>query len=800
MRQIESENQLREVESLRTRLSMLSEASRRVSESLDLGLVLQEVIDNARYLTGARYGALLTYDQSGGIQDFMTSGLSPQEIEQLKTLPQGLGLLGYMNEIREPLRLADIAGHPSSVGFPEGHPPMRTFLGMPVRHHGEHVGNIYLTEKEDGREFTGEDQDTLVMFASQAGAAIINARRHRDERQARADMEAVINTSPVGVLVFDGKTGDLLSANDETRRIVGRVNTPGRSLSQLLDVLTLRRPDGSDIPIEQLPTVRALKDGETVIADEVVIYPPDGRAITTLVNARPIRGEDGEIVSVVATIQDITSLEEIKRQRNEFLGNVSHELRTPLSAIKGSTSTLLNSPYPLDPSETRQFLRVIDEQSDHMRHLIDDLVDMTQIEAGTLSVNPEPTEVADLIEQAREAHVHAGPEDERSVELDLPPDLPRVMADRRRIHQVLVNLLASVAASSPRSSTLRIGALATDENVAISVRPAWRGRGHTGPHATMGEAFHHGRQVRGGRDGSDFAICVGIVEAHGGRLSVEAGEDGRGSAFTFTVPAVAEAEGLAGPGNTLPPFARDSDEGRALVLAVGDDYETRRYIRNTLSRAGFTADAAGDPEEAERLIETRDPHVVILEPSLARADGLESLARVGRISDAPVIFVAGPGWERHIGRAFELGAVDYMAKPFTTTELVARVEMALRRRLVAGWTKPSGHYVHGGLAIDYAGREVSVAGRPVHLTATEYKLLAELSTAAGRVVTHEQILRRVWGPLHTGDARIIRTYIKDLRLKLGDDAAHPTYIFTELGVGYHMARPSTAQELREGPL
>ena len=551
MRQIEADDQLREIESLRTRLSMLSEASRRVSESLDLGLVLQEVIDNARYLTGARYGALLTYDQSGGIQDFMTSGLSPQEIERLKTLPQGLGLLGYMNEIREPLRLADISGHPSSVGFPEGHPPMKTFLGMPVRHHGEHVGNIYLTEKDDGREFTGEDQDTLVMFASQAGAAILNARRHREERQARADMEAVINTSPVGVLVFDGKTGDLLSVNDETRRIVGRVNAPGRSLSQLLEVLTLRRPDGSDIPIEQLPTVKALTDGETVTAEEIVIRPPDGREITTLVNARPIRGEDGEITSVIATIQDITSLEEIKRQRAEFLGNVSHELRTPLSAIKGSTSTLLNSPYPLDPSETRQFLRVIDEQSDHMRHLIDDLVDMTQIEAGTLSVNPEPTEVADLIEQAREAHVHAGPADERSVELDLPPDLPRMMADRRRIHQVLVNLLASVSASSPRSSTLRIGALATDGYVAISVARHGEGADTPAPaspwerRSITGAKFAGGRN---GRDGTDFAICVGIVEAHGGRLSAEAGEDGRGSAFTFTVPAVDEAEGLAGPG------------------------------------------------------------------------------------------------------------------------------------------------------------------------------------------------------------------------------------------------------------
>ena len=102
-------------------------------------------------------------------------------------------------------------------------------------------------------------------------------------------------------------------------------------------------------------------------------------------------------------------------------------------------------------------------------------------------------------------------------------------------------------------------------------------------------------------------------------------------------------------------------------------------------------------------------------------------------------------------------------------------------------------YQHGDLTIDYIEREVSIAGRTVHLTATEYRLLVELSAAAGRVSTHQQLLRRVWGPLYTNDERIVRTYVKELRHKLGDDAARPTYIFTEPGVGYRMPRPSKGQ-------
>ena len=454
-------------------------------------------------------------------------------------------------------------------------------------------------------------------------------------------MEALINISPVGVLVFDAGTADLVSINDETRRIVGKLNAPSRSLSQFLEVIALRRADGSDIPMEELPTVK-LARGETVLADEVVIHSPDGRArITTLVNARPMRGQGGEVVSVVATLQDITPLEEMKRQRADFLSKVSHELRTPLTAIRGSTTTLLNSNYPLDPAETRQFLRVIDEQSDHMRHLINDLVDMTHIEAGTLSVNPEPTDVADLLDQAREAHVHSGAAN-NSVELDLPPGLPRVMADQRRILQVLGNLLASVSQYSSKSSTVRIGALPRDLYVAVTVdKEGDEGDGAAAPRpprqlGRLSRAADEVVEMRNGRDDLGIAISVGMVEAHGGRLSVEVGEEGRGSGFTFTVPVVDEAEYLAEQGPARSPSARDSDRGRARILAIGENPETARYLRSTLSQAGFDAVVTGNLDEAEGTIESQKPHVVLLEPTLPWADGFEMLERVGRISDTAV--------------------------------------------------------------------------------------------------------------------------------------------------------------------
>ena len=140
---------------------------------------------------------------------------------------------------------------------------------------------------------------------------------------------------------------------------------------------------------------------------------------------------------------------------------------------------------------------------------------------------------------------------------------------------------------------------------------------------------------------------------------------------------------------------------------------------------------------------------------------------------------------------------DYVVKPFSSAELVARIRAAMQRRADGGHARPLKGYSLGELTIDHAEHRVSVGGRQVQLTATEYKLLLELSIEAGRVLTHEQLLRRVWGPEHSGDPRLVRTSVKTLRRKLGDDAASPRYIITAPRVGYSMAKPETAMDMKQ---
>ena len=494
----------------------------------------------------------------------------------------------------------------------------------------------------------------------------------------------------------------------------------------------------------------------------------------------------------MATIQDITPLEEVKRQRAEFLDKVSYELRAPLTAIKGSTASMLGATYPLDLIETRQLLRIIDEQADHMRYLINDLVDMTQIESGTLSVTPEPTSLEDLVEQARETFLSQGAAN--SIAVDLAPDLPRVMADKRRMLQVLNSLLANASDRSPESSAIRVSVSLQHVYVAVSVEDDGRGI----PAERLLHLFNefsradgHSVVRRPGRDGLGLAICKGIVDAHGGRISVESGGPGRGARFTFTVPVVDETDySFETDSSQIAADSQQARRGQARILVVDDEPHARRYIRNALAEAGFTPVVTGNPDEIERLAESEKPHLVLLDMTSPWIEGFDLMERVGRVSDAPVIFVSGHGSGQNMDRAFELGAADYLVKPFTPTELAARIRAALRRRATPVQTEPPEPFVLGGLTIDYAERVVTVTGRRVQLTATEYKLLFELSAAAGRVLTYEQLLRRAWGPLYSTDVRIVHTYVKQLRGKLGDDARHPTYIFTEPRVGYHMPNPN----------
>ena len=220
------------------------------------------------------------------------------------------------------------------------------------------------------------------------------------------------------------------------------------------------------------------------------------------------------------------------------------------------------------------------------------------------------------------------------------------------------------------------------------------------------------------------------------------------------------------------------------VLAVDDEPQIRRFLRTSLSAHGYRVIEASCGREAIALMTTERPELVLLDLGLPDIDGLEVIHRLREWSTVPIIVISVRGQEAEKIGALDNGADDYVTKPFGMGELLARMRAALRHRLQAELDEPVFHVA--GLTVDLVRRVVTVDGREVKLTPKEYDLLRVLVIHAGKVITHQHLLREVWGPGSVHETHYLRVYIGQLRQKLEPDAAQPRYLLTEPGVGYRL--------------
>ena len=768
------------IEALRERISSLCGAILRINASLDLETVLQEVVDSACALTRARYGLIITVDDAGEAGPYLVSGLTQEQLRRLEEWEDGLRVFDHFRSLPGAVRIADLPAWLRSLGFSSVALPSMTLQGTPIRHRGVYAGSFFLGGKDGGREFTREDEEVLVLFASQAATAIANARTFRDEQRARAKVETLLDTSPVGVVVFDARTGSPVSVNREAERIVRGLRMPDGSTMELLEQITCRRGDGHEIVLKGFPLAHALSSAETLRAEEIELSVPDGRSVKTLINVTPIHGADGRIESIVVTMQDLAPFEELERMRTEFLGIVSHELRAPLAAIKGSAATVLAVPGRFAPAEMLQFFRIIDDHADNMSVLMGDLLDTGRIATGTLSISPEAADIGALIDRARTTFMNAG--GQHTVVIDLPPDLPKVMVDRQRVVQVLNNLLSNAARSSGTSSPIEVGARLDGVHVQVEVIDHGEGIAPERLAHVFAKRARDGEGKGGLATGLGLAICKGLVEAHGGRIRAQSDGEGRGARFTFTVPTAEEAGGDIAASDFALQGDSDPDGDAKRVLVVDDDPQVLLFVRDTLSTAGYAVLETGEPSELPRVVRAEKPHLVLLDLMLPGTDGLKLMQQVPELADVPVIFISAYGRDETIAKALEAGAADYLVKPFSATELTARIRAALRRR-----AEPRS-FMLKGLAIDYDSRQVTLDDRPLELTATEYELLRVLSINAGRALPYRALLRQAWGPRYRGavDPKLVHAVVRRIRHKLGEDGARPAYILNERGIGYRM--------------
>ena len=385
-----------------------------------------------------------------------------------------------------------------------------------------------------------------------------------------------------------------------------------------------------------------------------------------------------------------------------------------------------------------------------------------------------------LVEQAKTLLL--SDENRHILRINLPLDLPLVMADEERIVQVLNNLITNAARHSPESSVIEVGAAREGEAVALWVIDEGRGI----EPERLPSLFRPYSVGETSGFGLGLIIAKGLVEAHGGA------HQGREQGARVRHPCHLHAPDRGG----------GHRDGTARIIAgfqpglhpggEEDDPRMLRYVRDTLTEAGYLVLVTDELTEAAYLVRTQKPQLVILDLMLPGGDGITFLQEEPGFTDLPVIFISGYGREETIARALDAGAVDYMVKPFSSTELISRIRSALRRYDRAA---PFGL---GELTIDYARRLVSVGDRTIELTPTEYDLLHLLSVNAGRVMSFDSLLHKVWGNAEGADTQAVRNFVKKLRRKLGDDPASPSFILNVRGVGYRMPGPDEASRALPG--
>jgi DNA-binding response OmpR family regulator/signal transduction histidine kinase/CHASE3 domain sensor protein len=604
----------------------------------------------------------------------------------------------------------------------------------------------------------------------------------REARTERQRLQAVFDHSPEGIVFAEAPTGQISLANPAAVALLGPP-VSGAGLRAQRWVGCVYRPGGEPCPIDDLPLIRSVERGEACRSVELTIEQPDRQRVPVLLTSVPLHAEDGGLRGAVAVFQDLRLLREVERLKSDFVALVSHELRTPLTAIQGCVQTLLTGGIA-NTTRTQEFLQIIAEQGDRLQELIDNLLSLSQVEAGALQLRRELVKPEQLIQgvlrQLRDRLSSL------RVQTDLAPGLALVSADGRRIEQVLFNLLDNARKFSPPGGTVTIYARQAGNTVTIGVRDQGPGIPET-ERKRVFERFYQLEQPATrniGGSGLGLAICKAIVEAHGGTIAVREATGG-GADFCFSIPSVSVHEQIGAMTTNLLAQPRHSP---TRVLVVDDDPALRRMLESSLPDAGYQVQTVVEGQAALEAVMAQLPDVILLDVMLPGLDGFALCERLREWTTVPIIMLTARAAEKDVVLGLQLGADDYVTKPFRANELIARIEAVVRRAHADGAADGPSLIQVGNLAIDLAQRQVSVGGAIVELTPIEYQILAYLARHAGQVLTHEQILAEVWGKEYAGENHYLWVHIAHLRRKLEPDSKQPHYIMTERGVGYRLAK------------
>jgi signal transduction histidine kinase/CheY-like chemotaxis protein len=522
------------------KLRRLIDAGLLLHQDLSLEIVLSRFVELAAQILEAKYSALASLDAQGGIKQFLHHGMTPEQVAAMPHLPVGKGLLGALMLEGRPLRVGTIAQHSASVGFPEGHPPMKSFLGVPILMRGKVYGRLYCAEKLGGGEFTVEDEELAVLLAAQAAVAIENAELYETARSA-------------------------------------------------------------------------------------------------------------------------------SRLKSEFMANMSHELRTPMNAILGFTELVMNGALgPVVPKQKDGLGRVM-RNARNLLDLINDILDLSKIEAGRMTLVEGDFVPRALVESCLASVESLAAQKNLRLTFDAGAGAGHVRGDEGKARQIVINLLSN-AIKFTEHGEIAVRLEWAEDRWSVSVEDA--GIGIAPEH--LGLIFEEFRQVdasstrHAGGTGLGLAISQKMAQLMGGEITVQS-VLGQGSTFTLHLPVLPSTQSF--PVRSVTPQGARRPAGLVL-LSIDDDPDVLALMTSRLSQTEFSVVTAQGGEEGLRLAETLRPDVITLDVLMPGLDGWEVLRRLKAnpaLAHVPVIMLTIQDNRAH---AFGLGAADCLAKPISRDRLL----------------------------------------------------------------------------------------------------------------------------------
>lgn len=503
----------------------LLEISRALTEELDLERVLSQVLRVSAELLGSHAGLIALREGDNGWRSAASYGINPEVLKHFD------GLLEDIPEHGDPARFAlpEINRRLQSI-TKAASMGLLTGVGLPLIAQQEVIGVIFMFRAYRAR-FSSEDRNLLSAFASQAAIAAQNAKLFSEINQQKQHLDSVLDSAADGILMLDSNFR-ILRANRTFARLTGysQAECVGAKHDDL--IRWLRKDTGASL--EEARGEGWPHTGQATLYVEGDLITEDGGALSVGITYAPAIDQAGNLLSIVATLRDITKFREAEELKSTFISIISHELRTPVALIKGYVGTLRREDARWDPDVVRDSLAVIEEESDRLASLIDDLLEASRLQAGALELKRSEVALDDLA--ARMARRFQTQSEEHTFAVEFEEPIPAVPADENRLMQVLGNLLSNAIKYSPDGGTITISGRVQGEHMIVCVQDQ-------GPGIALEDVprifnlFYRSNQAARKTKGAGLGLFLAkaIVEAHGGKIWVDDRAQ-EGARICFSLP------------------------------------------------------------------------------------------------------------------------------------------------------------------------------------------------------------------------------------------------------------------------